>query len=103
MVAHDGRSYLFYSTNDWASANYAIGYAVCDTPFGPCRKAPGPWLGSSEQAKGPGGEEVFSDGAGRLWLALHAWIRGHVGYPGGARNLFVLRLTFVNGVPVAAS
>ena len=46
---------------------------------------------------------MFSDSAGRLWLALHAWIRGHVGYPGGARNLFVLRLTFVNGVPVAAS
>ena len=103
MVAHDGRSYLFYSTNDWASANYAIGYAVCATPFGPCRKATGPWLGSSSRVKGPGGQEAFTDGAGGLWLALHAWIRGHVGYPGGARNLFVLRLTFVNGVPVAAS
>ena len=101
MVAHDGRNYLFYSANDWASEHYAIGYAVCDTPLGPCQKAPGPWIGSSEQAKGPGGEEVFSDGAGRLWLALHAWIRGHVGYPGGARNLFVLPLTFVNGAPVA--
>ncbi|TML90553.1 MAG: glycoside hydrolase [Actinobacteria bacterium] len=101
MVAHAGRYYLFYSGNDFATANYAIGYATCETPFGPCRKAPGPWLGSSADAKGPGGQEVFSDSAGRLWLALHAWIRGHVGYPGGARNLFVLPLTFVDGVPVA--
>ena len=98
MVAHAGRYYLFYSGNDFATANYAIGYATCETPFGPCRKAPGPWLGSSADAKGPGGQEVFSDSAGRLWLALHAWIRGYVGYPGGARNLFVLPLTFVDGV-----
>jgi beta-xylosidase len=101
MVAHDGRDYLCYSGNDFESANYAIGYAICQTPFGPCEKAPGPWLGSSAQAEGPGGQEVLSDGDGHLWLALHAWIRGHIGYPGGARNLFVLTLTFVNSAPVA--
>ena len=101
MVAHEGRDYLFYSGNNFESANYAIGYAICQTPFGPCAKAPGPWLGSSAQAEGPGGQEVFSDGDGHLWLALHAWLRGHIGYPGGARNLFVLPLTFTNGAPVA--
>ncbi len=31
-------------------------------------------------------------------MALHAWVRGKVGYPQGARNLFVVRLTFVDGV-----
>jgi hypothetical protein len=35
-------------------------------------------------------------------MALHAWVRGKVGYPGGARNLFVVRLAFVNGAPVVA-
>ena len=99
MVAADGRYYLFYSGNDWATAQYAIGYAVCETPLGPCTKAPGPWLSSTKKAKGPGGQEVFTDEHGHLWLALHAWISDKIGYPDGARNLFVLPLEFVNGAP----
>lgn len=102
MVAHDGRYYLFYSGNDWNTANYAIGYAVCDSPTGPCSKpTDGPWLVSTDKAQGPGGEEVFLDAQGRTWLVLHAWVRGKVGYPNGARNLFVVRLEFVNGAPTA--
>lgn len=103
MVAQDGRYYLFYSGNDWATARYAIGYAVCDSPLGPCSKAPnGPWLASTDEAEGPGGQDVFTDEQGQLWMALHAWVRGDVGYPDGARNLFVVRLTFVNSVPTVA-
>jgi hypothetical protein len=70
--------------------------------MGPCTKSAGPWLASTEKAEGPGGQEAFADEQGRLALVLHAWVRGKVGYPNGARNLFVLRLDFVNGVPVAA-
>jgi len=103
MLARDGRYYLFYSANDWNTANYAIGFAVCDSPTGPCaRPTDGPWLASTDQAQGPGGGEVFSDDQGQPWLVLHAWVRGKVGYPNGARNLFVVRLDFVNGVPVPA-
>ncbi len=102
MVAHEGRYYLFYSANDWATAGYGIGYAVCDTPLGPCAKpGQGPWLGSTDKAQGPGGQEAFTDAGGRLWMVLHAWVGGKVGYPGGARNLFVVPLDFVNGVPTA--
>jgi hypothetical protein len=101
MAAADGRYYLFYSANDWATSNYAVGYAVCDSPLGPCSKAPGPWLASTDKAQGPGGQEVFTDERGQFWLVLHAWVRGKVGYPLGARNLFVLQLDFVNGTPVA--
>jgi hypothetical protein len=101
MTAHDGRYYLFYSGNDWATSNYAIGYAVCESPLGPCTKAAdGPWLASTDKAEGPGGQDVFVDERGQIWMALHAWVRGKVGYPQGARNLFVVRLSFVNGVPV---
>ena len=101
MVEHDGRAYLFSSGNGWATANYAIGYAVCDSPLGPCTEpSPGPWLGSTPSAQGPGSPDVFSDAHGRLWIALHSWVRGKVGYPGGARNFFVVRLSFVNGTPV---
>jgi hypothetical protein len=103
MVASGGRYYLFYSANDWTRSSYAIGYAVCDSPMGPCTKpVDGPWLASTEEAHGPGGQEVFVDERGQLWMALHAWLRGKVGYPDGARNLFVVRLSFVNGTPVVA-
>jgi beta-xylosidase len=102
MVGYDGRYYLFYSGNNWSTANYAIGYAVCDSPTGPCTKpVDGPWLASTAKAEGPGGEDVFVDEHGQLWMALHAWVRGKVGYPQGARNLFVVRLTFAAGTPVA--
>jgi hypothetical protein len=101
MVADGGRYYLFYSGNDWRTADYAVGYAVCDTPLGPCRKpATGPWLASSDGAQGPGGPEVFRDSDG-LWMVVHAWVGGRVGYPDGARHLFVLRLAFTRGGPVA--
>jgi beta-xylosidase len=103
MVGFEGRYYLFYSGNDWTTSRYAVGYAVCDSPLGPCAKpVDGPWLASTDKAEGPGGEEVFVDEGGQPWMALHAWVRGKVGYPHGARNLFVVRLTFVDGAPVIA-
>jgi beta-xylosidase len=103
MVAHEGRYYLFYSANDWQTAAYGIGYAVCESPLGPCTKpSAGPWLASTDKAQGPGGEELFTDADGRLWMVLHAWVRGKVGYPDGARNLFVVPVDFVSGVPTSA-
>ncbi len=103
MIAASGVVYLFYSGGQWDSANYAIGYAVCATPLGPCTKAPtNPWLASNPTAQGPGGQEFFTDPSGRLWMVFHAWVDGKVGYPTGARNLFVVHVTFVNGTPQAA-
>jgi hypothetical protein len=103
MVGFEGRYYLFYSGNNWSTSSYAVGYAVCDSPLGPCvKQADGPWLASTDEAAGPGSTDVFVDENGQTWMALHAWVRGKVGYPDGARNLFVVRLSFVNGVPVAA-
>lgn len=98
----DGRYYLFYSANRWDTPNYAIGYATCQTPTGPCIKPlTRPWLASSTIAQGPGGPEVFRDPQGHVFLALHAWLAGAVGYPQGARNLFVLQLTVIHGKPSA--
>ena len=102
MTQAGGRYYLFYSGNQWQSANYAIGYAVCTSPSGPCVKAPGPWLASGVGVEGPGGPDFFTDPSGQLWMSLHAWAGGQVGYPQGARDLFVLKLSFPNGVPVAS-
>ena len=38
MRAIDGQIILFYSANAWATADYAIGYATCEAPTGPCTK-----------------------------------------------------------------
>ncbi|MFR9731724.1 glycoside hydrolase family 43 protein [Saccharopolyspora sp. MS10] len=41
-ATEDGRAryYLTYSANNFASANYGVGYAVADHPLGPWRKSP---------------------------------------------------------------
>ena len=41
---------------------------------------------------------MFTDQQGQTWMALHAWVGGQVGYPDGARNLFVVKLSFVDGI-----
>ena len=39
MVAVNGRYLLFYSGNDWGTANYGVGVAICAAPLGPCADA----------------------------------------------------------------
>lgn len=34
MLKHKGKYYLTYTANDFRSQDYAVGYAVCDTPLG---------------------------------------------------------------------
>ena len=43
---------------------------------------------------GPGGASAFTDRNGQWRLALHAWTPGAVGYPRGARSLWILPLEF---------
>ncbi|HGY56737.1 MAG TPA: T9SS type A sorting domain-containing protein [Caldithrix abyssi] len=40
-LKHNGKYYLMYSANYYASADYAIGYATSSTPFGPWEKFSG--------------------------------------------------------------
>lgn len=103
MVEHEGQVFLFYSGNSWDSSSYAIGYATCDTPLGPCRKpVDHPWLASGPEAAGPGGQEFFRDG-GELHMIFHAWLHGTVGYGRGSfRSLYTVTVTFRDGAPVVA-
>lgn len=100
MVAVGGDWYLFYSGNDWNSAGYAVGYAVCESPAGPCRKADtGPLLTSTATRIGPGGAEVVAAAPrGVTVLAFHAWGNGAVGYErGGARQLYLQSVVIADG------
>jgi len=88
MVIADGTSYLFYSANAWDSANYAVGFARCESITGPCTKADGPWMTSTAFARGPGGQEFFAKD-GVVWMVYHGWERGQIGYPQGQRRLYL--------------
>ncbi|MEZ4640710.1 MAG: family 43 glycosylhydrolase [Caldilineaceae bacterium] len=97
MYFHDGKYYLLYSANWYEGPNYAVGYAVCDSPSGPCT-SPGhadPRLRWA--ARGAGETSFFTDADGSLWLAYHAWIVPNVGYPVGMRQLHLERVTFEGG------
>ncbi|MBX3210091.1 MAG: family 43 glycosylhydrolase [Labilithrix sp.] len=105
MLAHDGHYYLFYSAGWWESSSYAIGYAVCATPLGPCEKktADGPLVKSDGEALGPGGQEFFTDTGGKTWMAYHGWSSPIVGYRnGGGRSLRIDPVAFAGEVPVIA-
>jgi beta-xylosidase len=89
MWAEHGAWHLLYSANMWDTPQYAVGYARCESPLGPCRKI-GTWpvMASDGETAGPGGMEVFSDRQGLRWVAYHGWSTDAVGYSlGGARSL----------------
>lgn len=99
MTQVDGQYLLFYSGSDWKTATYAIGYATCDGPLGPCTdRSAQPLLGSQSSFSGPGGPSLFTDPKGNLWIAFHAWLPGRVGYP-FSRPLFIRSVTVTAGVP----
>jgi beta-xylosidase len=98
MVRAWGAYWLLYSGNRWDSAAYAVGYARCATPAGPCLKADGPILAAgSSGPPGPGSAEVFAAAPGVIGVAYHAWSAPRVGYPHGARTLRLGRLVYDRG------
>ncbi len=86
MIRIQGLNYLFYSANEYASSDYAIGYAVCETVIGPCtRPRSTPLLASGGLVSGPGGPAPFVGPNGQLRLGYAAWDEGRVGYPRSPR------------------
>lgn len=105
MLKFEHRYYLFYSANWWESSSYGIGYAECDTAFGPCTKKTlnGALVKSAGDTLGPGGQEFFTDSHGKTWMAYHGWSSPIVGYQnGGVRSLRIDPVEFSGGVPSIA-
>ncbi|WP_216324199.1 glycoside hydrolase family 43 protein [Deinococcus aestuarii] len=93
-----GVYYLLYSAGPFDSDLYAVGYATASKVTGPYRKAPeNPILVSKGTVAGPGHQTVVTDGAGRTWLAYHAWTAGRIGDEVGYRSLYLDRVTFGGG------
>jgi beta-xylosidase len=93
---HDGGYVLFYSGNDYANDAYAVGYATCVSPQGPCEDAPeNPILKSACRASGPGHNAIV-EVDGQSWIVYHAWLPGK---QGDKRVLWVDRLDWKDGKP----
>ncbi|MEA3020127.1 MAG: hypothetical protein QOI47_1651 [Actinomycetota bacterium] len=101
MVEDQGRLYLLYSGNEWKSDRYAVGWALCASPAGPCIKPPNRTLLHTEAPNlyGPGGGSVFKDETGQAWLAFAAWITSNTTESGGHRGLFLRRLKLIDNHP----
>ena len=96
MVFAAGRYYLLYSGNHWHTSRYAVGYAVCAGPTGPCRKAPRPLLRTNAGVAGPGGADAFLDAAGQLRVAYAGYDPARVG-PGLPRTMRIGTLAVAPG------
>ena len=100
MVYAGGKLLLFYSGGRWQNETYAINWAHCHGPGGPCTKNLGPWVRTTGPVVGPGGQEFFRSPNGKLWMSYHAWEAGKVGYPQGIRTLRIDRVIMKDGQPV---
>ncbi|GAA4605107.1 beta-xylosidase [Actinoplanes octamycinicus] len=104
MVRHDDKLYLFYSANAFDTDRYAVGYATCDTPLGPCHDAPeNPILASFPQAAGPGHSYLVTKADGSTWLLYHAWPPDSIGSVSPGRQLWLSRVDWPDGKPVVVT
>lgn len=112
MVEQGGAYVLFFSANDfdWHSSqrvsNYAIGYANCQGPLGPCTDAPNnPFLAGTAQPclSGPGHQAAFQ-AQGRQFLAFHSWaVTQTCTQASQSRFMHIVQLSWQNGVPRIAA
>ena len=98
VLRHDGKYYLFYSANYFASRTYSVGVAVADHPLGPyVKQANNPiltWVAGPDGAplvSGPGHNNYFTVGD-ELFTAYHT--HTDPAAPTGNRQLCVDRAGF---------
>lgn len=92
---------LFYSGGSFGTAEYSTGFARCATAAGPCidQTVGSPWVSTTNTGiVGPGGASVLERSDGSLVMTLHGWV-GAVGYPSGARAMYVQPLDLSGSSP----
>ncbi len=92
---------LFYSGSDEGASTYAIGWATCSGPAGPCtdESTSQPLLASAPGMSGPGGPNVYTvagpGGTTQLVMAFAAWQGTTIGYlTCGYRPMYLADLSF---------
>lgn len=74
VLKHGGKYYLTYSGNDFHSQDYAVGYAVSDSPLGPWKRFEGnPILRRPQSFLGTGHHAFFTGADGKqMYIVFHA-------------------------------
>lgn len=96
LVKRGGRYVLFYSANDYATDEYAVGVAESPALTGPYTASGSPFLSTTSSKGrylGPGGEDVVWFG-GRDWLVFHSWDEAYA-----YRGMVVRPLDWKGAVP----
>lgn len=83
VIKHKGKYYLFYSANHFMSRDYAVGYAVTDSPMGPWHKPANNRIihRSIVGENGSGHGDVFADKKGNLFYVYHVHNSNHAVSP----------------------
>jgi arabinan endo-1,5-alpha-L-arabinosidase len=93
VTRQEGRYWLFYAGNDFATPSYGIGVAVADHPLGPYAKQTEPLLKSTLEWTAPGHASVAPGLTGEPQLFFHAFHPGTGGY-NAFRALLTVGLKF---------
>ena len=73
VIKRNGKYYMFYSANHFMSRDYAVGYAVADSPMGPWKKPANNRIihRSTVGENGSGHGDVFYDKKGNAFYVYH--------------------------------
>lgn len=73
IIKHKDLYYFIYSANDFRNPDYAVGYAVSESPMGPWVKSTSSPIFDKTDAgiNGPGHGDYFVDAKGKLKYVLH--------------------------------
>lgn len=96
VIKQDGKYYLMYSGNGYTSQDYAIGFAVADSPFGPWKKYDkNPILHKYKGLVGVGHGAPFIDKEGHWRYVFHAHKSLTEIHP---RDAYIVDMSLKNGV-----
>jgi hypothetical protein len=93
VTLQQGRYWMFYAGNDFATPSYGIGVAVADNVLGPYTKQGEPLLKSTREWTAPGHASVAPGLNGEPQLFFHAFHPGTGGY-NAFRALLTVGLKF---------
>jgi xylan 1,4-beta-xylosidase len=94
ILKHKNLYYFVYSANDFRNPDYAVGYAVSESPYGPWEKYAGNPILSRKNLghKGTGHGDFVRDKKGRLFYVLHTH---HSDTKVAPRKTAIIRARFV--------
>lgn len=98
VLKHNDLYYLFYSANHFRSQDYAVGYAISESPYGPFKKYEGnPVLvGDGQTIFGTGHHSFFYSNSGQMYIVYHSHKSGNEVQP---RTTCLDRCGFEKDVP----